>query len=563
MAEELYLSYALPTPEEWAANLRLFHELVAEFTNKFLEMVWDEEIIDEIHEYSLSGKNGEYTKPAYKFFEDKNLVPDDEEWKELPSRFRRGIMEAVGRVLRSQKERKDCFYDVLPLFLKYYDDKGSEKERKKKAFKKIREELIANEKYHNYILLRQVVYQIANYYEKNRVLPEKYVECVKPSLSGTFPFDVDDGRIGFGKTSEGDKGKLFQLCYRVKDKELKLHLRVKLPVKDGEKIRWEWFEEDSDAYPEFKEMLASHKMRKPTLVKRRLKSGFFQYQLIFPFKVKGAKKFGKHILCIDLGERKVVSAVVMDHNGNQLSPPIFVRVLPPIKEKIQRIRAEISNIQSKIRRSCSKASHLSAELKKKWNKMNNLLKQLTHELSKIIIRIAQAFNCNFIVFEDLKSYQPPKGRNLLSWLLSMWRRGDIITTTRYKALRRGIRVETVRAFKTSKVCPRCNSKGEHVKAPDRLDEKGEAYSIFHCPSCGYTADRDYVGAMNVGRRFILDESGEKKARLEDAKATVYKTVVGSPADRSRRGTQRATHLLEISRELYIIEPGLIMFDDAC
>jgi len=556
VVEKLYLSYALPTPEEWAANLRLFHELVAEFANKFLERVWDEEIIDEIHEYSLSGKNGEYTKPAYKFFEEKSLAPDDEEWKELPSRFRRGIMESVGRVLRSQKERKDCFYDVLPLFLKYYGDRGNEERRKKKAFKKIRGELIANEKYYNYILLRQVVYQIANYYEKNGVLPEKYVECVKPSLSGTFPFDVDDGRIGFGKISEGDKGKLFQLCYRVKDKELKLHLRVKLPVKDGEKIRWEWFEEDLDTHPKFKEMLASHKMGKPTLVRRRLKSGFFQYQLIFPFEVKGAKKTGKHILCIDLGERKVVSAVVMDYNGNQLSPPIFVRVLPSIKEKIQRIRAEISNIQSKIRRSCSKVSHLSAELKKKWNKMNNLFKQLTHELSNTIIRIAQAFNCNFIVFEDLKSYQPPKGRNLLSWLLSMWRRGDIITTTRYKALRRGLRVETVRAFNTSKVCPRCNSKGEHVKAPDRLDEKGEAYSIFHCPSCCYTADRDYVGALNVGRRFILDESGEKKAKLEDAKATVYKTEVGSPADCSRRGTQRATtHLLEIGMKLISLSPG--------
>jgi len=550
VVEKLYLSYALPTPKEWAANLRLFHELVVKFANKFLERVWDEEIIDEIHEY------GGETKPAYKFFEDKNLVPDDEEWKELPSRFRRGIIESAGRVLRSQKERKDCFYDVLPLFLKYYGGVGSEKEKKRRAFKKIREELIANEKYYNYILLRQVVYQIANYYEKNRVLPEKYVECVKPSLSGTFPFDVDDGRIGFGKISKGDKGRLFQLCYRVKDKELKLHLRVKLPVKDGEKIRWEWFEEDLDAYPKFKEMLALHKIRKPTLVRRRLKSGFFQYQLVFPFEVKVAKKFGKHILCIDLGERKVVSAVVMDHNGNQLSPPIFVRVLPSIKEKIQRIRADINNIQSKIRRSCSKVGHLSAELKKKWNKMNNLLKQLTHELSNIIIRIAQTFNCNFIVFEDLKSYQPPKGRNLLSWLLSMWRRGDIITTTRYKALRRGLRVETVRAFKTSKVCPRCNSKGEHVKAPDRLDEKGEAYPIFHCPSCGYTADRDYVGALNVGRRFILDESGEKKAKLEDAKATVYKTMASSPADRSRRDTQRiTTHLLEIGMKLISLSPG--------
>ena len=106
VVEKLYLSYALPTPEEWAANLRLFHELVAEFANKFLERVWDEEIIDEIHEYSLSGKNGEYTKPAYKFFEEKSLAPDDEEWKELQRFITDHEWSKFVRWLEWQRKRK-------------------------------------------------------------------------------------------------------------------------------------------------------------------------------------------------------------------------------------------------------------------------------------------------------------------------------------------------------------------------------------------------------------------------------------------------------------------------
>lgn len=105
-------------------------------------------------------------------------------------------MEKVGRVLRSQKERKDCFYDVLPLFPDYYDPNVEDVRRRKwKAFKRIRQELIAKEKYYDYNLLRQIVYQIANYYEENGELPEKYTECVRPRFkSGTFPFDIDDGR---------------------------------------------------------------------------------------------------------------------------------------------------------------------------------------------------------------------------------------------------------------------------------------------------------------------------------------------------------------------------------
>ena len=244
-------------------------------------------------------------------------------------------------------------------------------------------------------------------------------------------------------------------------------------------------------------------------------------------------------LSIDLNERKLIAAVVMDCHSNLLTPPIFVKTRPEIRKKILRIREEIKNISSKINAFLDFDNRLFAERRKKWGKLNNLVDQLTHEVVNVIVKIARVLKCKYIVFEDLKSYQPPKGKGLLSWLLSMWRRGNIITITRYKALRRGIEVRTVSPKNTSQICLRCNARGEHVKAPDRLEEKDDKYGFFYCPNCGYMADRDYVAAINVGRKFLLEVSGgEGSVRLEEAKTTAYTAVVGSPADRSRRGKQR-------------------------
>jgi len=329
VSERLCLSYTLPAPESWTSYLRQFEEFVVDVANYFLSAVWDEQVIDEIHAYGLR-KNGNHSKPAYKFFEQKKLLPDDEWWKELPSRFRRGIMEKVGRTLRSQKERKDCFYDVLPVFLDHYDLSVEDvRKRKWKAFKKIRQNLIANEKYHDYNLLKQVIYQIANYYEANGRLPEKYTECVKSEFkSGTFPFDVDDGKIGLNGLS-GDKGRLFQMYYKIEGEEVKLMLKVKLPVvKDDRTVEWRWFEEEVEAYPKFEEMLKKYGIKKPVLVRRRLKSGFHQYQFVFPFEVKvnGRKAERDRCLSIDLNERKLIAAVVMDSNSNQL--PHCYRLAP-------------------------------------------------------------------------------------------------------------------------------------------------------------------------------------------------------------------------------------------
>jgi len=54
-----------------------------------------------------------------------------------------------------------------------------------------------------------------------------------------------------------------------------------------------------------------------------------------------------------------------------------------------------------------------------------------------------------------------------------------------KAIEYNVPVIFVNPRNTSSKCPRCGSKLEYVNR------------LAHCPACGFIADRDAVGAMNV------------------------------------------------------------------
>jgi hypothetical protein len=69
---------------------------------------------------------------------------------------------------------------------------------------------------------------------------------------------------------------------------------------------------------------------------------------------------------------------------------------------------------------------------------------------------------------------------------------------KYKAKLAGIRVFAVPPGGTSRICPRCLDAGKHVVSPGDKTEK-DSGSWFACSSCGWQADRDYAGSLNVGR----------------------------------------------------------------
>jgi putative transposase len=101
-----------------------------------------------------------------------------------------------------------------------------------------------------------------------------------------------------------------------------------------------------------------------------------------------------------------------------------------------------------------------------------------------------------------------------AWSISSWARGVLVENVAYRAELVGIDLKTVNPWGTSRHCPRCGARGQTVNAPtDHTECRYGGH--FHCPSCGYEADRDYVGAVNVGRKHLSE------SRMETATPAAY------------------------------------------
>lgn len=75
-------------------------------------------------------------------------------------------------------------------------------------------------------------------------------------------------------------------------------------------------------------------------------------------------------------------------------------------------------------------------------------------------------------------------------------------------------------WETSRFYPRRGERGETVNAPDDHTECRHG-GHFHCPDCGYECDRDVVGAINVGPKYLSDstmEAAEPVAYMETGNA---------------------------------------------
>ncbi|MGC9069134.1 MAG: zinc ribbon domain-containing protein [Thermoprotei archaeon] len=250
------------------------------------------------------------------------------------------------------------------------------------------------------------------------------------------------------------------------------------------------------------------------------------------------------ILNVDLGERKLATLVVIDRGYRQLAPPIFIK--PRTWGKMKTIKFEMDRLRSKIGIGLDYDGRLRAQLIRLQKKLNRMRDVIVDELSSIIVKVALIYGCDTIVFEDLRSYQPDGRRELLNWLLSNWRRGDMLFHVEYMAALHGVCVESVSPNDTSKRCPRCGSYGVHIKSPRHplVDKK---YAFFRCSECGFMGDRDYVGALNVGRCFL---AGGRLGSLGMASPLTY-MVGGSPlGDRSPGGSSSVKSMLEKKEPSY-------------
>ncbi|MDJ0621221.1 MAG: transposase [Calothrix sp. MO_192.B10] len=157
--------------------------------------------------------------------------------------------------------------------------------------------------------------------------------------------------------------------------------------------------------------------------------------------------------------------------------------------KIQRLCSSLDKLMSKIdlsvskrqRRAMRKAAH---NLR---SRIQNLIKDLHNKLASFLVHnykliYLPIFETSNMVIKSKRKLVKKTARNMLTWSHYKFQKHLI-----QMAQRNGVLVVLCNESYTSKTCPECG----------HIHDKLGGNKKFQCPSCGYTAPRDWNGARNI------------------------------------------------------------------
>ena len=173
----------------------------------------------------------------------------------------------------------------------------------------------------------------------------------------------------------------------------------------------------------------------------------------------------------------------------------------------QYVRKERPSIKSELNYSLKVQNHTKRALKRISGRENRWMSDVNHCLSKTLVD-TYGSNTLFVMEdltdvsfdENLRSRNSKQRNELRSW--SFYQLEQFLT---YKAEEVGSKVIQVSAEYTSQRCPKC---GRIHKANRDHDSH-----LYTCDYCGYQANDDQVGAMNIQLLGTLWISGNENPKL--------------------------------------------------
>jgi IS605 OrfB family transposase len=500
----------------------MLRDLALQTAQQLLAELWSDHWIDTLDATRTK-------KKAYKVIDEQRVsLTLQGQVVYLPSRIRRCIAEQVGRILRSQAIRKQCYCDVLRIVQHTGVEGKLDRLVHTVAF------TLANfeGKYYRWALIRQTLRMFRRYYSQlgldlSLLQQFPYAAVVKPQIrSFILPYSPDDGQA-------------IQYDWQPEEDPRTISIRLKVPCRShpSQRCHWVW-REFTLSLPDKLHSRVNHPtstLCAPSLRYLTLKSGLTLPFLECPWSRDHTHTHPAQALCknrvmaTDLGVINLTTSVICEA-GSQLSTPIFWSPSTTILQRIEQLYHHIARLQRKLDRYPANwygQGKRRQELERLYRKLNRYREEILHLASNQLLETALRWGCKTIVLEDLRNYQPPKHGKKLSRKLSNWLRGALYEILCYKAQRFGINIVRINPRWTSSYCPRCGAKGEKISDP-RTRHTLTRGRFFQCSACCYLADRDYIAAVNIYR--VYQEKRKKRFNLKQAKPVPY-TATGIPLNR--------------------------------
>jgi putative transposase len=555
------LSYPLRLPDDIQADALRLLSVSREVINFTVTALWGR--LDE-----FATRTNSY---AYKQVEEM-ITPS------LPHGHRQWRCEAeqAGRILRGQAERKQQFALMLPLLAQGMIQPQTETKRAGKNRKAIKQAVAdlreANSDGGKAVELQSLIEQACNFYLQNGCFPDTYEEMqpIPVLKAGILPYAGDDGAA---------MGQTYRMSYDLDQKKLTLALRT--PNEQGAWART-WREKTCQMpLPDLVvERVQAGKILAPNLREIVETDGtpYAVLDFIVEVPVKSSVPFEEiqTVLGFDWGVRVLVTASVVDLDGNQIGRPFFLNT-GPFDGRQARLRRQIDQLKAKVacletqrnrfpvgdpRRKPSEDALpvLRREISRCWRKYEARNNDLAHLAANILLVLATAFDCKLIAGESLKSMKSAgRGRGARgrwrNWRNNSQVRGELWRVLRYKCFLTGIRLEWQQPRHTSHVCPRCGNPANTYSSPDHRDKINDWGAWLCCsyPQCLWNGSRDYAASVNIARL------GAALIRHAQRTSRVKRPVITDPSVQpvSYIGTWAALRLPPLSLRGHLIHSGRI------
>jgi IS605 OrfB family transposase len=247
----------------------------------------------------------------------------------------------------------------------------------------------------------------------------------------------------------------------------------------------------------------SNKLLSPSLI---VKGGKTHLSVPFHCKPKKVKGEGR-VLAVDLGINTTATIAIVDFSGTV----IHREFIHPGRD-IDRRDKRLKSVSVKASKTMGKGGKLHKGFcSNTYRKCRNINKQIGHIVSKQIVSLAERFQVDSIVFEQLKGWKPKGGKRKtnLRQRFHGWLKSSIHDLTLDKWREKGGKTIDVIAAYTSKLA--YDGSGTVKRAKNN-------YALATFPS-GKQYNCDLNGALNIAARGILKLLGRKNQEDMSGKST--------------------------------------------